>query len=65
MNSPQEILEKITKEKNITYLDFTEEIKELQRESNLYWETDGHFNKEGYRVFSNILHESLETLICN
>ncbi|MBD3155413.1 MAG: hypothetical protein GF368_02035 [Candidatus Aenigmarchaeota archaeon] len=65
MNSPQEILEKITNEKSITYLDFTKEIKELQRESNLYWETDGHFNKKGYRAFSNLLYESLGPLICN
>ena len=48
-------------ELNIDYLDCVQELRALAR-SKLIW-VRGHFNPEGYRLYSEMLAEKLKTML--
>ncbi len=61
-NHHQKYLADLCRRNQINYLDFTPSIKRKEEQNvHLYWNFDGHMNKQGYRLIAEGLVQEIKT----
>ena len=59
LNAPQEQIKEVLQQINIKYCDLTPALKEGQKKSPTYLQTDGHWTVHGHETVAQTLHQCL------
>ena len=62
IDKPNKVLKDAALSINITYIDITKEIRDLNQ-SNLYFKYDPHFNERGHYLFGTLIADELKNVI--